>query len=261
MKLRRFVFFLSCLPGCACWLACPLQGEAPRVAPDTTLTLEFPGLPPMQDGLPAACEVHIPKSYEAGRPVPLLVWFGGGKGSQHVAGAAGVVDFDRFVVVALPYPGGKLPRLAAQDGDVARHWEFQQVMMRKVTELIPNIDPRVRVVAGTSSGAHLIGSGLSLEWPGFVDYFTLFVLHEGGVAASNKYPGAKGRRLLVIWGEESPAFKWQLLFNWRIGRADARVSYRSIPGAGHGLTPRGREMIRTWIEERMSEIPAPKVSP
>lgn len=234
----------------------PSYGEIaalPRVAPGVVMTLEFPELGEMQDKLPAACEVSIPKAYDAAKPVPLLVWFGGGKGSHQVAGAKGIVDFDRFVVVALPYPSGRLPRIAGQEGDVAKHWAFQEVMLRKVAELVPNIDPAVRVVAGTSSGAHLIGNGLSLEWPGFVDYFTLFVLHEGGYAASNKYPGAKDKRLLIIWGENSEVLKWQVLFNWRIGQPGARVSYHSVPEAGHGLDARGRGMIRAWIEERMTD--------
>ena len=228
--------------------ACAVAAE-PRVVPGELMTLEFPDLPKMHGDLTAACEVSIPKNYDPAKPVPLLVWFTGGKGSNRVAGANGLVDFDRFVVVALPYPNGHDMRTVIKEGGMETVRTYHQAMMARVVELLPNIDPRVRIVAGSSNGAHLIGTALSLEWAGFVDYFTLFVLHEGGSSASNKYPGAKDKRLLVIWGEKSEALKWQLLFNWRIGQPGAHVSYHSVPEAGHGLDARGRELIRAWITE------------
>ena len=233
-----------------------LFAAEPQVVPGTTLTLAFPHLPRMHDDLPAACEVHIPKDYDAGTPVPLLVWFSGGKGSQHVAGANGLVNFDRFVVVALPYPGGRDMRAFIKEGGVDDVWAFQQSMLSKVRELIPNIDVRVRIAAGTSNGAHLIGTGLNRDWAGFVDYFSLFVLHEGGAAPTYSYSAAKNKRLLVVWGEDSEALKWQLWFNARIGQSDARISYHSVPGAGHGLTARGRDVIRAWIDEAITLVPA-----
>lgn len=232
----------------------------PAVVPGEVLTLEFPDLPKMHGDLAAACEVSIPKNYDPSKPVPLLVWFTGGKGSNRVAGANGLVDFDRFVVVAFPYPNGHDMRQVIKDGGMETVRAYHQAMMGRVTALVPNIDPRVRIVAGTSNGAHLIGSALSLEWVGFADYFTLFVLHEGGTSASGKYPGAKDKRLLVIWGEKSEALKWQLVFNWRIGQPGALVSYHSVPDAGHGLTPGGREMIHRWIDDRIYETGSSPVS-
>lgn len=230
------------------WLAAGANaGE--RIVPGEVLTLEFPELAPMHGDLPAACEVSVPKHYDPEKPVPLLVWFTGGKGSQRVEGARGLVDFDRFVVVALPYPNGHDMRKVIKEGGMETVREYHRAMMARVTERVPNIDPQVRIVAGSSNGAHLIGTALSLEWAGFVDYFTLFVLHEGGSAASRKYPGAKDKRLLVIWGEKSEALKWQLWFNWSIGQPGALVSYHSVPEAGHGLNARGCGMIKAWIEE------------
>lgn len=225
----------------------------PRVVPGEVMTLEFPELEKMHGDLAAACEVSIPKSYDPAMPVPLLVWFTGGKGSHRVAGANGLVDFDRFVVVALPYPNGHDMRKVIKEGGMETVRVYHQAMMARVLARVPNIDPRVRIAAGTSNGAHLIGTALDQEWAGFVDYFTLFVLHEGGTAPGNKYPGAKSKRLLVVWGEKSEALRWQLLFNWRIGQPGALVSYHSVPDAGHGLDTRGRALIRSWIEERVAD--------
>jgi len=90
-----------------------MSESAPTFLPGAVVTLNFPALGDMQDNLPAACEVSTPKTYDPSRLVPHLVCFGVGKGSRRVDGAAGLVDFDRVVVAALPYPGGQIPRLAA----------------------------------------------------------------------------------------------------------------------------------------------------
>lgn len=221
------------------------------LAPGSILTFNFPELGEMHDKLPAACEVSIPKNYDPMKPVPLLVWFGGGKGSHQVGGARGLVDFDRFVVVALPYPNGKLPRLAAQDkGPVDAHWTFQRAMLNRVVERVPNIDPRLRLVAGTSSGGHLIAYGIDRGWPGFADFFNVFILHEGGAQPfTHRFPGAKGKRLLVVYGEETDSLTWRTWFNWQVEKSGAEATIIGIPGAGHGLNEDGRRVIRTWTDD------------
>ena len=226
-------------------------GEGPRVVPGNVLTLAFPELGEMQDKLPAACEVSIPKTYDPAKPVPLLVWLGGGKGSHSVGGARGLVDFDRFVVVALPYPKGRLPRLAAEDGGavIDAHWAFARPMLERVAQVVPNIDPQRRLVAGTSSGGHLIAYGLDRGWPGFADYFTAFIVHEGGAKPlTPRLPGAKGKRLLVVYGEESESLSWRTWFNWHVERSGAEAKIVGVPRAKHGLNEDGKKVIREWIE-------------
>lgn len=239
----------------------PRRSPAPRgpAEPGRSFSVLFPELGEMQDGLPAACGVSIPKGYDPGSPVPLLVWFGGGKGSHDTAGARGLVDPDRFVVVALPYPRGKLPRLAAQEGGevIDAHWAYQRVMLERTQKMIPNIDPRRRLVAGTSSGGHLIAYGLDRGWPGFVDYFTHFIIHEGGSRPlTHRFPGAKDKRLLVVYGEESDSLPWRTWFNWQVERSGAHADIVGIPGAGHGLDDAGRRVIRRWTDA-LPQAPAP----
>ncbi len=227
---------------------------SPALVPGATFTLQFPELGEMHDTLPAACEVSIPKNYNAAKPVPLLVWFGGGKGSHQAGGARGLVDFDRFVVVALPYPKGTLPRLAAQDkGPIDAHWAFQRTMLERVIKVVPNIDRRLRLVAGTSSGGHQIAYGLDRSWPGFADYFTAFIVHEGGAQPlTHRFPGAKGKRMLVVYGEETDSLTWRTWFNWQVEKSGAEATIIGIPGAGHGLNEDGRRAIRKWTDELLS---------
>lgn len=233
-------------------LVCVLRGaepSAPLLTPGSTLTLDFPELGKMHDERPAACEVSIPKNYDPSHPVPLFVWFGGGRGAHTVAGARGLVDFDHWVVAALPYPDGLSPRQAAEDYHAEDHWTFHRAMLVRIEALFPNIDPALRIAAGTSNGAHYIGYGLDQQWPGFGSAFTGFILHEGGAAPiSSAIPGARGRRLLVCWGTRSESIDWRLWFNDRIAVVGAKITFLPIPGAGHGLNDDGRKVIRQWIE-------------
>lgn len=249
MKTPLLLVFLLLLP-------CASAGPAP--APGTVVTLDFPELGPMQDNLPAACQVSVPRTYDPARPAPLLVWFGGGRGSHSVEGARGVVDFDRFVVAALPYPGGQGPRTAAEELRIEEYWAFHRVMLARIQTLLPNLDPRLRIAAGTSNGAHYIGYGLDQQWPGFAEAFTTFILHEGGTAPlSSAIPGAKDRHLLVAWGTRSESLSWREWFNDRIAVVGADVTFLPIPHAGHGLNEDGRRAIRQWTDALF----APSFSP
>lgn len=260
---RRLARLLACI----CLAGLPPLGAqggpeaapsaAPRFCSDVALSpgcsfsVLFPELGKMHDQLPAACGVSIPKTYDPARPVPLLVWFGGGKGSHDTGGARDIVDFDRFVVVALPYPEGKLPRLAAKEGGetIDAHWAYQRVMMERIRKMVPNIDPTLRLAAGTSSGGHHIAYGLDRGWAGFADYFTHFIVHEGGAQPlTHRFPGAKDKRLLVVYGEESDSLSWRTWFNWQVGRSGARADIIGVPGSAHGLDDKARQVIRRWTD-------------
>ncbi|MGE9293243.1 MAG: hypothetical protein ACQKBW_06490, partial [Puniceicoccales bacterium] len=97
----------------------PTQGvvspEDLKLVPGEILTLVFPNLPRMVDEQVSTCEVRIPEDYKEDESVPLLVWMTHQLGSSHVIRAEGVADFSKFLVVALPYPLGKRPRIAVED--------------------------------------------------------------------------------------------------------------------------------------------------
>lgn len=228
--------------------------DAPAPTPGAKFAVRFPELGPMHDARPAACGVSVPKTYDPARPFPLFVWFGGGKGTHDPAGTRDLVDFDRFLVVALPYPDGRLPRLAAKDEKtIDAHWAYQRVMLERIQKIFPNIDPALRVVAGTSSGGHHIAYGLDRGWEGFADYFTHFVVHEGGAKPlTHRFPGAKDKRMLVVYGEESESLTWRTWFNWQVERSGARADIIGVPGAGHGLNTDARRVIRDWTDALIS---------
>lgn len=232
------------------------EGEKNSLVPGETLIMEFPELGTMADGKPAQCELSIPKNFEADKPVPFLVWFSGGKGSHKTSSARGLVDFDTFLVLALPYPNGRLPRLAVDDGEDAinEFWDFQRPMLEQVIELVPNISEEVKIAAGSSSGGHLVGSALDQKWKGFYDYFTGFILHEGGYSPEMKFSGVRSRHhILIAFGENSNTREWQEYFMEHFDRARGRADKIEIPKAGHGLNNEGRQLIREWIDETFEE--------
>lgn len=242
-----------------CWLS-PLLAESvvlendsaerPELKPGETLTLHFPELGNMAGEKPAQCEVWIPDSYTASESFPLFVWFGGGGGNHKVQAAGGMVDFDRFIVVALPYPDGRLPRLGVRDGGIEDFWAFQYPMLERIKSLIPNISETVRIVAGSSSGGHLIGSSLDLDWPGYTDYFTAFVLHEGGTSPNMTFEGVpEDAKVLITYGGKSKSKKWQQYFMEKFRAAHEATTFVEIPEAGHGLNGEGKEAIKKWIAE------------
>lgn len=228
------------------------ESEEASLKPGEVLTLDFPELGNMAKGKPAQCQLRVPKNYDPRQPVPLLVWFSGGGGSHLVKSAGGIVDFDAFLVVALPYPNGRFPRLAVEAGadEINKFWEFLNPMVERVIELVPNISEDIRIAGGSSSGGHLVGSALDQKWRGFCDYFTGFILHEGGTSPEMEFSGTRSsHRILVIYGEKSVARKWQSYFNERFEQARGRTSFIEVPGAGHGLNAAGKELIRGWVDE------------
>ena len=223
-----------------------------ELLPGSVITLDFPELGNMANEESARCEVRIPDHYTELGSFPILVWFGGGRGSFKVEAASQIVDFDQFIVVALPYPDGRLPRLGVRDGGIEDFWAFQFPMLERVKAMIPNVSETVRIAAGLSSGGHLLGSAIDLNWPGFTDYFTAYVLHEGGYAQHMTYTGiSEATKVLISYGGQSKSKAWQASFISKFRSAHQQTTYIEIPEAGHGLTDDGRAAIHQWISNEM----------
>lgn len=228
------------------------EAESDVLMPGQTITLDFHELGNMAKELPAECQLRLPDNYNATDRFPILVWFGGGGGSSDVGGARGIVDFKEFIVVALPYPDGRLPRLGVRDGGIEDFEVFHTAMLKRVLERVPNISEDVRIAAGSSSGGHLLGSALDLDWPAFTDYFTSYVLHEGGYAPSMTYRGVReGTEVLIISGGKSKSRPWQQSFQRKFREAYPSATFIEVAEAGHGLNDEGRSAIFEWINQSM----------
>jgi hypothetical protein len=113
--------------------------------------------------------------------------------------------------------------------------------------LLPNTDPKRRVVIGISNGAHMIGAAVCDGWKEFSDSFSAFVLHEGGASVNHDFNALRRKDVLVAMGEKS---EHRDFAEWVVGKMEeARFKPEVFvaSGEGHGLGDAAREGIRAWI--------------
>lgn len=217
-----------------------------RLIPGKTLRLTIPQFL-AEDTQKRVCEVRIPESYSEEKKIPLLVWFAPGRGSNRIQSIPPIVDRSKYLLAALPYPDNKLPRLAIESGTIDHFWEYEQPMLEYIRDMIPNIDPNRCIAAGFSSGAHLIGSGLDRGWQGFTDFFTVYILHEGGYAPEMRYSGAKRtHRILVTYGLQSDGYGKFVVDAMR--HAGITPDVITLPHTGHAMSQEAIDAIKEWIE-------------
>lgn len=206
------------------------------------------------DGVRRSFEVRVPEEYRKDEPVPLLVWFSPGGGSDRVMSVPPIVDFHTFLVAAIPYPNHRLPRLAikAKQKKINDFWEYEKPMLDYLQDRFPNISQHIRIAAGFSSGAHLIGSGIDLDWEGFTDFFTAFVLHEGGYAPKMHFSGMRPEhKLLVTYGTAKGYRSYGSVVVRKMRHAGVHPDVIKLPHTTHAMTQESIEAIREWIVETL----------
>ena len=199
-------------------------------------------------------EVRVPEAYREDKPVPLLVWFSPGSGSDSVISVPPIVDFHTFLVVAIPYPKHKLPRLAIKAGEerINDFWKYEKPMLEYLRYRFSNISQHVRIAAGFSSGAHLVGSGIDLDWQGFTDFFTAFVLHEGGYGPKMHFSGMHpGHKLLVTYGTQKGYRSYGKVVVRKMKHAGIHPSIITLPHTTHAMTQESIDAIREWIVQTL----------
>jgi hypothetical protein len=222
------------------------------IAPGKTLQLDVPDFG-AEHPVKRLCEIRIPETYRPDKPVPILVWFSPGRGSGQVTSVPPIVDKRQFVIAAIPYPSNKLPRLAIKAGaeKIDAFWSYQEPMLAYIRGLIPNIDPRVRIAAGFSSGAHLIGAGLDRDWMGFTDFFTVYILHEGGYSPAMRFEGIReDHKVLITYGLQNKSYGEIVARTMK--HAGHHPTVIKLLHTGHSMSGEATEAIREWIEKMAS---------
>ncbi|MEJ2497009.1 MAG: hypothetical protein P8Y43_05965 [Sulfurovaceae bacterium] len=217
-----------------------------QLTPGKTLRLEVPQFL-ADDNKQRVFEVRIPETYRPDKNMPLLVWFSPGGGSNRISSIPPIVDKTKFLLVALPYPDNQLPRLAIKSGSIDSFWDYEKPMLEYTRTMITNIDPKIRIAAGFSSGAHLVGSGLDRDWNGFTDFFTVYVMHEGGGSPDNIYKGVKSsHKLLVTYGLQNNSYGQVVVSNMKKSAIFPDVI--KLPHTGHAMSQESIDAIRHWID-------------
>ncbi len=227
-----------------------LAEKAPK--PGETLTFDFPDLPKDFRGQPAACKVQIPAGYDPAKPVGLMIFLPGGEGGSGPGGASRLTKED-FVCAGLPYPeDGRNPAQNNMVGDFDKVWKYWQPMLAKLSETVPNLDPRLRVIGGFSNGGHAIDGVLGEA--NFAKFFTAFFLIEGGGALPSRYSEARGKHCYVAWGEKSSAALNSEEVVRRAKRAGMIVVQSPMADTGHAFPESERQKVIDWLYKTV--IPA-----
>lgn len=220
--------------------------EDERVKPGATFFLEFPDLAPDRHDAPTKMQVAIPATYDRTKKVPLVVWMEGGDGGNTGGTAQAIVDNAQFVCVGLPYPkGANNPNQANMVGDFKTIWKYHKTMLDELNKVVPNIDPRLRIVGGFSNGAHAI-DGILDDGKGYTDYFNTFILVDGG-GYSSSWPKKENQFACVLWGETSPNNKTGQNNRDLAKRAKMEFMAEEMKGVGHAFPEEYRPKVKDWI--------------
>ncbi len=223
-----------------------ISSDTSQLTPGKTLRLEIPQSS-TNDNKKRVFEVRIPENYSSDKKVPLLVWFGPGGGSNRIRSIPPIVDKSKFLLLALPYPENQLPRLAIKAGTIDSFWDYEKPMLEYVKEIFPNIDPNTKIAAGFSSGSHLVGSGLDRDWSGFTNFFTAYVLHEGGGSPNMKFKGVKStHKILVTYGLKNNSYGKVVVREMK--RSGVVPDVVKLPNTGHEMSQESIHAIRQWID-------------
>ena len=238
------------------WLpaTAPASAADPRATPGAIVALEFPALPTDKTGAPAVCNVRLPDDYDPAKPVPLLVWIGGGQGSNQPGGGFPLVDKAHWAIAALPYPSTAPPPALALDNekDLDAILGYHKTMLAEVLKLLPNLDPKLRIVAGFSNGAHTIGTYIARGENEFVELFHAFVIIEGGGNFGKAKKKLRDKFAYLAWGNDaSKKGSKEYMAYIRDGVKDARLetTTHEMDGVGHAFPDAEKALVKEWIEK------------
>jgi len=223
---------------------------APLGAPGETITLEFPELAKDKQDLVAACKIRLPTQYDPTKPMPLLLWFSPGQGSNDPKGGLALVDGTTWAVAAMPYPtNATLPQFALGDGKMGIIKSYHMTMLKKLIESVPNADPKLRFAGGFSNGAHCVGTYLADGDKEFTDYFRGFIIIEGGCTRKDTKKPLRNDFAYVAWGD-SPGNSEGFMAGTKsaLKAGHLQVTSREMKGVGHGFPAAEQSEVKMWIE-------------
>ncbi len=219
-----------------------------RIKPGAAIKLDFPDLATDRKDSPAALNMRIPDNYDPAKPVPLIIYLGGGDGGNSSGSCASLVDQKEFLMIGLPYPkGADNPSQGNMVGDFKKIWAYHKTMLDEVTELVPNIHPDLRIIAGFSNGGHAI-DGMMKEKE-FKRFFKAFVLIDGGMG-EGKYSGMSGTFAYIAWGTtgtNNSANAQNVAKSAKRGKME--VESHGMEGVGHAFPASEKELVKKWITE------------
>ena len=219
--------------------------------PGETITFEFPELAKDRQDRVAALKIRLPDQYDPAKPMPLLLWFTPGEGSNDPKGGLPLVDPATWAVAAMPYPiTATKPQHAVGDGKMSLIRDYHMTMLKKLKATLPNVDPKLRFAGGFSNGAHCVGTYLAEGEREFIEYFNGFIIIEGGCVRSDAKKTLRNSFAYAAWGNtagNTEGYMASMKATLKDGRL--KVTSRGMPNVGHGFPGAEQAEVKTWIEK------------
>lgn len=214
--------------------------------------IEFPDLPRDLNGNIARVGVSVP---EGDGPFPMLVWFGGGMGTNDPDAVPPLVDRSRWIIAAIPTRGDvPRPLHAMHSRRIQPHWDYHRPMLEKLFESFPQIDRQSVVAAGMSNGGHLIASYLAQGRAEFIQNVSAFAVIEGSCAESSTTARLPDRPIYLAWGAEDGGSMGLMANIVSVARdAGMRLTTRTMPNVGHGFPEPEQQLVKDWLSLTFSE--------
>lgn len=217
--------------------------------PGQTFTFKFPDLGIDFHGKPAQFQLKIPRNYSPSKPVGLIIYLGGGKGNSR-AGDGGLTKGE-FVEAGLPYPdAGRSSRQNNMVGEFDEVWDYWEPMLKKIEETVPNLHPHLRIMAGFSNGAHAI-DGVLGEERAFGNFFSAYVMIEGGGYLGGNYKAGDNAHAYVAFGENSPNANNLPELVDRVEGEDMHVVSNMMKNTGHQFPGSEKNKVKKWLYNKV----------
>lgn len=226
-----------------------LVAAEPSLQPGNTFHLDFPDLPlAVHSKKPPRLGVFLPDDYSPERVYPLMVWFGGGEGTDVPNFAVELTGKNGWICAAVPYRSGDLWKTP---------WPYYETMLHKLEATVPNINPNHRVCSGFSSGGAAIAWSLSNS-EGFRDYFYAFM--PGGAGwKMGEIPGLENRPIYVFIGLEDTRLVNLVELAKGAEEAQMDVTLLKFPG-GHHMPTHHYSDIREWLKLKVTQRDLPTLA-
>lgn len=236
---------------------------AAKLAPGRTYTVQFPELPPtffavyQKRDVKAQMTVYLPTNYDPARKYPLFIFLNGGDGGAgNSLGIARTLTEGRdFICANMPLFKATDPRAAAtvagrpaivmNAADGRYMWPYFKIMMAKLEERVPNIDPAHRILGGFSNGAHATAGLIDGSDGEIARGFSAFFFGEGGGKLQH-YEMLKGKPFLMLSSNSKslPRAK-EILEAAKAAGARTTLIFEDI--GKHGFPESSYPAVRAWL--------------
>lgn len=234
----------------------------PVLKPGAWFTVKFPEMPPTLFALstkrtdPAQMTVFLPQNYDPQRKHPLLILLNGSDGgnASNPAIARTLSEERDFICVALPLfkvsldpdaPDNAPPLIIVRGGDGPYSWSLYKTMLRRLDELVPNIDPAHRVLGGFSNGAHATAAVLDGSNGEVAQMFSAFMFVEGGGKLKH-YELLEGKPYLMVSSNAKSLPRAQEIADMaKAAGAQTTLIFEDI--GQHGFPTASYPAVREWL--------------